>query len=108
MSHAVILTSEVRGPGHPDWVPVPAVRTVKAERRLRERQQRELGPEAPEEADGDGVTAGLASARQRALEAEKRAAWRQARYTPHLRNLWSGFGHACVLKAHEVPWRYRR
>lgn len=73
------VSSEVRGPGHPDWVPVPAVRTVKAERRLRERQQRELGPEAPEEADGDGVTAGLASARQRALEAEKRAAWRQAR-----------------------------
>ncbi|CAN8026998.1 unnamed protein product, partial [Ixodes persulcatus] len=73
------VSSEVRGPGHPDWVPVPAVRTVKAERRLRERQQRELGPDAPEEADDDGVTAGLASARQRALEAEKRAAWRQAR-----------------------------
>ncbi|CAN7998785.1 unnamed protein product, partial [Ixodes hexagonus] len=73
------VSSEVYGPGHPDWVPVPAVRTVKAERRLRERQQRELGVDASEAEDGDSTMAGLASAQQRALEAEKRAAWRQAR-----------------------------
>uniref|UniRef100_A0A1E1X6U6 Putative leucine rich domain-containing protein n=1 Tax=Amblyomma aureolatum TaxID=187763 RepID=A0A1E1X6U6_9ACAR len=52
--------------------PVPAVRTVKAERRLQERQQ-QLDEE--QRAHPGSIT----DAEQRMLEAEKRAAWRQAR-----------------------------
>ncbi|XP_077519612.1 protein scribble homolog isoform X29 [Amblyomma americanum] len=52
--------------------PVPAVRTLKAERRLQERQQ-QLDEE--QKAHPGSIT----DAEQRALEAEKRSAWRQAR-----------------------------
>lgn len=56
-------------------VPIPAVRTLKAERRLQERQLQQPG----EERDEGTHSLGLTDAEQRALEAEKRAAWRQAR-----------------------------
>ncbi|KAH6919790.1 hypothetical protein HPB50_029222 [Hyalomma asiaticum] len=56
-------------------VPIPAVRTLKAERRLQERQLQQPGQE---EDEGTRLL-GLTDAEQRALEAEKRAAWRQAR-----------------------------
>ncbi|KAL1423760.1 hypothetical protein MTO96_020823 [Rhipicephalus appendiculatus] len=56
-------------------VPIPAVRTLKAERRLQERQLQQPGEEKDEETHHLGLT----DAKQRALEAEKRAAWRQAR-----------------------------
>ncbi|XP_037277317.2 protein scribble homolog isoform X3 [Rhipicephalus microplus] len=56
-------------------VPIPAVRTLKAERRLQERQLQQFGEETNEGTRHLGLT----DAEQRALEAEKRAAWRQAR-----------------------------
>ncbi|XP_075545472.1 protein scribble homolog isoform X2 [Dermacentor variabilis] len=56
-------------------VPIPAVRTLKAERRLQERQLQQ----PDEEEDKEVHPVGLTDAEQRALEAEKRAAWRQAR-----------------------------
>uniref|UniRef100_A0A224Z0Y9 Leucine rich domain-containing protein n=1 Tax=Rhipicephalus zambeziensis TaxID=60191 RepID=A0A224Z0Y9_9ACAR len=56
-------------------VPIPAVRTLKTERRLQERQLQQPGEEKDEETHHLDLT----DAEQRALEAEKRAAWRQAR-----------------------------
>ncbi|XP_077560305.1 uncharacterized protein LOC144175102 isoform X3 [Haemaphysalis longicornis] len=68
-SHHVVTESEVdSGPREPvrRLPPIPAVRTLKAERR-----QQDHPP-----ADG---AAALTEAQQRALDADKRAAWRQAR-----------------------------
>lgn len=68
-SHHQVTESEVdSAPREPArrLPPIPAVRTLKAERRLQDDHQ-------PEGA------AGLTEAQQRVLDADKRAAWRQAR-----------------------------
>ena len=54
------------------------IHTAKGERLARERRERELGEEAPEDLDYDGDDA-MSPAEKRALDAERRAAWRKAR-----------------------------
>ena len=55
------------------------IHTAKAERLLRERMEREGAAEDADDTNADDSSEAMSPAEKRALDAEKRAAWRKAR-----------------------------
>ena len=68
------IENVLRRPSQETLPSTKLIHTAKAERRLREKQEREGGGEIPEEQEEV-----MSPAEKRAMDAEKRAAWRKAR-----------------------------